>query len=94
MVDWRKARAVEGGYLAGKVEGPPRVEAVDRCLGIEKAVSVKLDRVYEKFSMKWSSKTLFGLRSLSANIGDEQRVASREVRMDSIRVKTWSPERS
>ena len=74
--------------------GPPRVEAVDRGLGIEKAVSVKLDRVYEKFSMKWSSKTLFGLRSLSANIGDEQSVASRDVRIDYIRVKTWSPERS
>jgi hypothetical protein len=67
--------------------GPPRVEAVDIGLGIENVGSVRLDRSYEKFSVKWSSKTRFGVRSLSANIGDEQSVASRDVRMDSIRVK-------
>ena len=74
--------------------GPPRVEAVDIGLGIENVGSVRLDRSYEKFSVKWSSKTRFGVRSLSENIGDVQRVASRDISMDCIRAKTWSPERS
>lgn len=73
---------------------PPRVEAVEIGLGIDNVGSVRLDRSNEKFSTKWSSKTRFGVRSLSENIGDEYRVASRDASMDSITEKTWSPERS